>query len=598
MSAHRGDEGALAATRTEFRVLGPVGASRDGVELELGPRKQRAVLAVLLLNENRVVPTERLIDELWGDAPPETARAALQVYIAGLRKALGDAGLALTTRSPGYVLAVEDGALDVDRFTRLRDEARGETDMRRRSALLHDALALWRGESLAELDGEPFAAAARPRLEELRLGALEERIDADLALGYHAELVGELDGLVRENPYRERLRGQQMLALYRSGRQADALAAFRAARAVSVDDLGLEPGPELRALERAMLDHDPALAPPRPPSRAAAEPAGRPRRRLLLAGAIVFAALVAGVAIVLLLTRQESSSVVVAPNSVAVIDPATDDVVTQVPVGLRPGPIAAERGFVWVGNLEDRTLTRIDVARRTMVGNFPLGGRTPTGLAVDRGVVWVGHGRLGSVSRVDAEFGHVLGVTPVAERGIYTSTGSVAADATGAIWVVFGDGTLARLDRAGRVADRTAATISPGHVAAGYGSVWVASALKGRVQRFSPLSLAEIDSSTVGSRPSAIAVGFGDVWVASAGADVVYRIDIGGGSIDASVPVGDAPAGLAVSADAVWVANSGSGTISRIDPETNQVVETIEVGHAPGGLVVAGNLLWVTIQAR
>jgi YVTN family beta-propeller protein len=440
-----------------------------------------------------------------------------------------------------------------------------------------------------------FADAARHHLEELRVGALEERIDADLSLGRHAALVAELDELVREHPYRERLRAQQMLALYRSGRQADALAAYRAAREASVEGLGLEPGPELRALERAMLDQDPALAAPGPPSPAADEQARRPRR-LFVAAAIVFAALVAGAAIVLLLTRQESSSVVVAPNSVAVIDPATNDVVTQVPVGLRPGPIAAERAFVWVGNLEDRSLTRIDVARRTMAGNFPLGGRTPTGLAVDRGVVWVGHGRLGSVSRVDAEFGHVLGVTPVAERGIYTSTGSVAADATGAIWVVFGDGTLARLDRAGRVADRTAATISPGDVAAGYGSVWVASALKGRVQRFSPLSLAEIDSSTVGSRPSAIAVGFGDVWVASAGADVVYRIDIGGGSIDASVPVGDAPAGLAVSADAVWVANSGSGTISRIDPETNEVVETIEVGHAPVGLVAAGNLLWVTVQ--
>jgi YVTN family beta-propeller protein len=569
----------------QFRLLGPLEASLDGVELDLGSRKQRAVLALLLLNANRVIPTDRLIDELWGERPPETARSALQVYIAALRKSLGAGGVALVTRAPGYVLEVEQGAIDADRFAALRDEARATDDLALRSRLLREALDLWRDVPLADLDGEVFADAARHHLEELRVGALEERIDADLSLGRHAALVAELDELVREHPYRERLRAQQMLALYRSGRQADALAAYRAAREASVEGLGLEPGPELRALERAMLDQDPALAAPGPPSPAADEQARRPRR-LFVAAAIVFAALVAGAAIVLLLTRQESSSVVVAPNSVAVIDPATNDVVTQVPVGLRPGPIAAERAFVWVGNLEDRSLTRIDVARRTMAGNFPLGGRTPTGLAVDRGVVWVGHGRLGSVSRVDAEFGHVLGVTPV----------SVAADATGAIWVVFGDGTLARLDRAGRVADSTAATISPGDVAAGYGSVWVASALKGRVQRFSPLSLAEIDSSTVGSRPSAIAVGFGDVWVASAGADVVYRIDIGGGSIDASVPVGDAPAGLAVSADAVWVANSGSGTISRIDPETNEVVETIEVGHAPVGLVAAGNLLWVTVQ--
>ena len=583
---------------TRFRLLGRIEATRDGVELELGSRKQRAVLALLLLNANRVVPTDRLIDELWGERPPDTARSALQVYVAGLRKALGAGGAALVTRAPGYVLEVEKGAIDVDLFAVLRDEARATDDLAQRSELLHEALALWRDVPLADLDGEAFSDGARHHLEELRDGALEERIDADLSLGRHAALVPELDALVAAHPYRERLRGQQMLALYRSGRQAEALGAFRAARAASVEDLGLEPGPELRALERAILDQDPALAAPDLPSPAAAEHAGAPRRGVVVAAAIVFAALVAGAAIVLLLTGEESSSVVVAPNSVAVIDPATNDVVGQVPVGLRPGPIAAERGFAWVGNLEDRTLTRIDVARRAMAGTFPLGGRTPTGLAVDRGVVWVGHGLLGSVSRVDAEFGHVLGVTPVAERGIYTATGSIAADATGAIWVVFGDGTLAQLDRAGRVTDRTATAISPGDVATGYGSVWVASAVKGRVQRFSPLSLAEIDSSTVGSRPSAIAVGFGDVWVASEGADVVYRIDVGGGSIDAPVAVGDGPAGLAVSADAVWVANSGSGTVSRIDPETNEVVETIEVGNSPAGLVAAGNLLWVTVQAR
>jgi YVTN family beta-propeller protein len=228
----------------------------------------------------------------------------------------------------------------------------------------------------------------------------------------------------------------------------------------------------------------------------------------------------------------------------------------------------------------------------------PLEGRTPTGLAFDRGIVWVAHGLLGSVSRVDAQFGNVVGVTPVTEKGLYSSAGSIAAGA-GEIWAVFGDATLARLERTtGIVAERARSDGFPTGVAVGYGSVWVASAVQSTVQRFSRLSLAEIDSVTVGTRPSAIAVGFGDVWVTSAGADVVYRVDIGGGSIAATIPVGRDPTAIAVGVDAVWVANTAAGTVSRIDPRTNREVESIDVGEAPAGLVVTRNLVWVTVQAR
>ena len=171
-----------------FLLLGPLEARRDGTALDLGPRKQRAVLALLLLNANRVVPTERLIDDLWGESPPETARSALQVYVAGLRRALGPDGGVLRTAAPGYVLDVQPGSLDLDRFKSLRAEARAATDSARKAELLHGALALWRGGPLAELGSEPFAPAAVAQLEQLRLGALEERIDADLALGRHAQL--------------------------------------------------------------------------------------------------------------------------------------------------------------------------------------------------------------------------------------------------------------------------------------------------------------------------------------------------------------------------------------------------------------------------
>ena len=588
-------------SQLDFLILGRLEVRRDGTRLDLGPPKQRAVLALLLLHANRVVPTPRLIDELWGEAPPETARAALQVYVAGLRKALGDGHTTLGTKPPGYLLAVAAGALDLDRFDRLRDEARASDDPVQRAALLREGLALWRDTPLGEFDAEPFAAVAADQLEERRLAALEERIDADLALGRHAEVVSELDALVLEHPYRERFRGQLMVALYRSGRQADALAAYRDAREASATGLGLEPGPELKALERAVLEQDPSLDPPPriEPDRTTPSPLRRGPGRQGLAG---FAALLGVVAIVVVafvaFTGDDGSQIVVPPNSVAVVDPATNDVVAAIQVGIRPGPITAGDGALWVGNLDDRNLTRIDARSQRPAGTVSLDGRTPTGLTFDRGTVWVAHGLLGSVSLVDAQFGNVASVTPVTRRGVYSSAGSVAAGA-GAIWAAFGDATLARLDRAtGAVAERTTTDGSPVGVTAGYGSVWIASAFQSSVQRFSPLSLAAVDRSTVSSRPSAIVAGFGDVWVTSAAADLVHRIDIGGGSIRATIEVGDGPSAIAVGGDSVWVANTASGTVSRIDPETNTEIEEIEVGQAPAGLVAAGNLIWVTVQER
>ena len=249
--------------------------------------KQRAVLALLLLNANRVVSAERLIDDLWGDSPPSTARATLQVYVAGLRKALGSGGASLRTRAPGYVLELGDGVLDLDRFTQLRAEARASSDAERRAALLHEALELWRDEPLPELRSEQFSTAAVAQLDQLRLASLEERIDADLALGREAALVTELESLVAEHPYRERLRAQLMLALYRTSRQAEALDAYQAGRRVLQDELGLEPGNELRELEAAILRQDEALSPARPLP--AAEPDQSPPTRRLSRRAVIAA---------------------------------------------------------------------------------------------------------------------------------------------------------------------------------------------------------------------------------------------------------------------------------------------------------------------
>ena len=244
--------------RVRYRLLGPLEVSSGDELVTPSGRAQRALLIVLLLHANEAVSAERLLDDLWPSTAPRSGRAALQVRISHLRKQLGPAGAAVVRRPPGYAITVGAGELDLHRFEELVAEA-DAADAGRAAMLLREALGLWRGEALADVAYEPFAQPAIARLEELRLAALERRIDADLELGRHAELAGELEALVSEHPLRERLRGQQMLALYRAGRQADALQSFASAREILLDQLGLEPGPVLRRLQSAILRQDASL---------------------------------------------------------------------------------------------------------------------------------------------------------------------------------------------------------------------------------------------------------------------------------------------------------------------------------------------------
>ena len=230
----------------DFRLLGPLEVLENGRRLEVGGAKQRALLAILLLHANEVVSNDRLIDALWEDDAPETGRKTLQVYVSQLRKALGKERI--VTRSPGYRLQVEPGELDLARFERLLEEGKPS-----------EALSLWRGPPLADFAYDRFAHSEIARLEDLRLACIEDRIDVDLGNGRDAALVGELETLVREHPLRERLRAQQMLALYRSGRQAEALEAYQHARRALVEELGIEPGRSLRELQQAILQQNPSL---------------------------------------------------------------------------------------------------------------------------------------------------------------------------------------------------------------------------------------------------------------------------------------------------------------------------------------------------
>ena len=637
----------------------------------------------------------------------------------------------------------------------------------RAATALHNALGLWRGPALAEFAFEPFAQAEIGRLEDLRLAAVEERVEADLALGRHADLIGELEALVAENPYRERLRGQLMLALYRSGRQAEALDAYRNARRALVDELGIEPSAALQRLEKSILVQDedldtpayrgPSGRPPPPlerklvtvlfadlamaneldedpertetflaevhreaeaeieaaggtvergiagaliatfgapharaedhalravsaalatrkrlgtvfgetlwvrmsvesggvllgrpgsfvtgtpvvaaarlvrsaerdeivvgeraatatggafqlqerdgayvlvgaltPTRSPAQIARRRRRRrlLLLAGALLLVAAVASAAVI----ATRDSPVLVPPDSVGIIDPATNNVVGHVPVGRRPDSVAVGEDSVWVANLDDKTLSRIDPKSRT-VRTIRLDA-TPTGLAVGAASIWVAYGYTGALARVAPQYNRVSEPTYLDVGTQYGGLrGSVAVGAE-FVWAVYGDSSVFRIDPASmRVLAHNFAGFSPSAIAFGIDSLWVANWEAASVMRFDPSTSGVVRQFGVGNRPSGVAVGDGAVWVTDTADNAVARVDpdVFGST---TIPVGRAPVGISYGAGSIWVANSGDGTVSRIDPRTRKVVTTIRVGNNPYGIAVADDgTVWVTVRS-
>jgi YVTN family beta-propeller protein len=567
----------------EFRILGPLEVVDEGRVLSLGSGRQLALVGLLLLHANEPVSVDRLVDELWGESPPPTAAKIVRNSVSLLRRELGDR---LVTHPPGYLLRVDPGELDSERLE-LAVES-GDLDS------LNEALALWRGPPLAQLGYDGFAQNEIARLEELRLVALEARIDAQLGAGRHATAVPELEGLVQRHPLRERLCGQLMLALYRSGRQAEALEAYRRARRSLDEELGIEPGPALKELERKILNQDESLS--APPAAAPEAPSGRRRSVVLGAAGVLVAA--AAVAVFLVTGDSASGLPEVPPNYVGLIDPGTNTVVAAIPVGIGPGPVAGGAGSVWVANVRDRSLTRIDAAQRAPVATVSLAGRTPTGLAVGAGAVWVAHGLRGELSRVEIQFGQITDTVVVAGRAHGAPNGSVAVGA-GHVWTAFGDSTLARVERSpARPAGSVLVGPSPSAVAVGGGAVWVANSADATVQRFNPVTFEEgpIRTISVGRRPTALAFGEGALWVANQGDDSVTRVDPGTGATDV-IRVGDAPVGVAVGSGAVWVASEGDRTVSRIDPGMREVEQTIDTGNPPAGIAVVDGSVWVTVRA-
>jgi YVTN family beta-propeller protein len=598
----------------------------DGdTDVPLGSPKERAVLAVLLLHRGAVVSRERLIEGLWGESPPPTAEKALNVHVSQLRKTLALNGQeAIVTRTPGYALDVEPERLDAARFERLATEARARLasgDAASASRVFSEALSLWRGPAVDGVELESSARNEAGRLDELRLTAEMDRIDCDLALGFHEQVIGELERLVAEHPLRERLRGQLMLALYRSGRQADALRCYRETRHTLVGELGIEPSPALQRLEQAILNQDRSLEAPAgiafQQSVAKRVPRSRtpPRRRwLVLTAVLVVGGIVAGV----LLSRLSTKSLLVPPNSVGVIDPQNDRVVSTIPVGRRPGPVGYADGTTWVANIKDVTLTRIDSRTRHVVDVRPLRGSYPSALTTSAGVVWSGDPIQAAVTRVagpnlrtfpieQPPLGKVEGGPGARpERNAPCPTHLGLAIGGGSVWATcgpgFGRAVLTAIDPLTGKQHTTEYTAANDPAAITYadGALWVANFDANSVTELDPLDRTVKRTATVAAAPIAIAAYAGSVWVVGSGQNAVSRITIAadtGSPVVTTVRVGDRPDAIAAGDGAVWVANGGTRTISRIDPKTNRVTATIRVGGVPSGLAFGDGMLWVSSQA-
>jgi ABC-type transport system substrate-binding protein/DNA-binding SARP family transcriptional activator len=565
----------------DVRLLGPLEVRLGDGPIELGPRKQRAVLAMLALEPGRTVSADRLAEGLWGDRLPPSAAKMVQLYVSHLRRVLDGDGVRIVTRGRGYELQLADGEIDAVRAERLLEESRPR-----------EALALWRGEPLADLADEPFAAAEIRRLEDLRLRATELAIDADLAAGRHAELTGELDALVEANPLRERLHAQRMLALYRAGRQSEALAAYRAARTELVEQIGVEPGAELQRLHERILAHDPALdlpVAPQPEPVSASRASRQRRSRALLVGAATL--VIAGIlAFGIIRVLQPDGLSGIGEDHVGLIDPDGGRITAEYSVGHSPGAVTAGGGSVWVANRLDGTVSRID--RDRQVTTLDVGG-APAALAFGGGSLWVADGDAREVAQVDPRSNKVRQKIPAAN-----APRSLAL-AEGALWVVSAaEGDLHRVDlrHLNRVR-KIPLGVKASAIAAGAGALWVASEEAGNVTRLDPRSGSIVEAIPVGHAPSALAVGEGAVWVADRTDGTLARVDPDENKVTGSAGVGRDPSAVAVGEGEVWVAGGEDGTVARIDPEGPRVLERLKTGSSPSALAVADGSVWTAAVA-
>jgi peptide/nickel transport system substrate-binding protein len=537
----------------------------DGRVIGLGGHRQRAVLAVLLLHPNQRVSSDRLIDEVWDGRPPAEATQSLQSYISRLRRLLGDSA-PIIAQSDGYLIAVDASQLDVVQFRALVDQ--GHQALRdghyyEAGNLLREALALWRGEPLADLDEESFVREPASEWSQLRLMALGDRIEADIERGQAEAVIGELDGLVAHYPHTERFCELQMRALYLAGRQVDALAAYRAARDTLVDRFGIEPSERLRNVERAILAHDPSLA------AAAARTDGRSGRPETVGAALSANGQVVPLEAPTAIRRRPVAFALAAVGAAAAIAALAAVMVARSASGNARWPSGGEKLGVLSSSGGLRRAISLDG-----VANAVLQARS--------GDVWSADQSAGQVSMVDPG-GRV---TTVAIGG----SPSALAISDGIVWAADSGGRdLVRLASSHpRVLDRPDVCNGPDGLAAGDGSIWVACALDGTLLQIDPRSARVRQTVDVGQSPTAVCLAGHSVWVSLESDDKVAAYDPQLHSL-VRIGVGQGPFAIAHSGEFIWVANRVDQTLSRISTTTDTVTAIVPLSASPTGLAAAGN---------
>jgi DNA-binding SARP family transcriptional activator/streptogramin lyase len=583
-----------------YLILGPLEVRDGDTGVELRGGQQRKLLAILLLHSGEAVSNDRLIEELWDGRPPETAAKALQGYVSSLRKQLGSE--AVETVGAGYRL-VEAEDTDARRFEELLAEAR-PLERGPAAARLREALALWRGAALADFAYDDFARNEIDRLEELRLGGIERRIDLELALGHHDDLVPELETLVRAYPLRERLRGHLMVALYRSGRQAEALDAYRDARTALREELGLEPSEELQGLQRSILDHDPALAaPPRvelPGARGQSRSdEGRKLRRPLLAVAVGLAILGgAAAALVLMRGSGEAAAIGLAPNSVARLDQAGTRIESSQGVGRNPTAIALGLRGVWVANSASGTVTRLDPATGKYRDTVGAGGGDLNDIAVGFGSVWVANGNDGTVTEIDPRFDSAappiqLGPQTLAPNPVFY----IAVDSR-YVWATRGN-QLLRIDPHTTQAQVWANVGSPTGLTTGGGYIWVTTGSQ-QLLRISPRTPNNVRPLLLPAGPSEPVYARGSLWLIEG--SEIQQINPTTLEAGEAFHVAEAPALLAAGDGALWAVAYNRryrlARLMRLTPDGRQTTP-LRLGKKLSLAAVAagGGATWVAVNA-
>jgi YVTN family beta-propeller protein len=612
-----------------FGVLGPLQVTRSGQRLGLGGRQQRAVLAMLLAESGAVVSVGRLADELWGEETPTGFVTTVQTYVFRLREILepgrghGEPWKVLVTESgSGYRLDIGGSSVDSAVFegsVRAGREAMDRGAYEDAAAELAGGLGLWRGEVLADLADLGFVGPIAARLQEMRLVAQGLRIEAELALGRHDGALPEIDRLIADHSLREQFHAQRMTALYRGGRQSDALAAYRELRGQLHDELGIEPSPPLQELHRAILAQDPALAwhptsatalaavgsgggvksssavstPPTPPPVPVLDgdqPRHRPGRRVVAAWAVAALVAAGGLTTGIVALSRANGSEALAANSVGAMQP-DGSISAAVQVGTDPVGLAFGGGALWVASRSDGRVSRLDPGTHTVIQTIDVGD-APQALTVTAGDVWVANFSDDTVSRINISANEVVATITVGNRPAAIGSGPSG------VWVAnSGDNTIQRIDLlTSKPGNPFPVGDGPDGIAVDAGSVWVANGRDGTVSRIDPRTGDEISSPVrVGSGPKGIALSGDEVWVANQGSTSVSRIN-GSTGLARSIVVGDGPSSVVVAGGAVWVSEEFSGVLTRIDPTTD-AVQRFTIGSSPRGLAAVGSQVWVAAGA-